>query len=248
METSYGFGPGVVRQPSPEAGKEVLATMTSQRAPGTDSRVLTCQCRKVKFGMSAGPQLSNRCIPADDLMWYLNSPCVSDKQTAPRVTSALRILCTNTTLTQTHTCLQCEPASGCCCLMGPCPPAGPPAHPPAGWGPAPGSHCTSSSAGTDGSLGVLPAARRAVPRFDAAPLASGGQHSTKACYYLKWVWCVSTRRHVVGYQCRRVTGGRSFRSTHMSKNKHTLCMHTPTHIDIKISGDCYLVEFWVAKC
>lgn len=68
METSYGFGPGVVRQPSPEAGKEVLATMTSQRAPGTDSRVLTCHCWKVKFGMSAGPQLSNRCIPADDLM------------------------------------------------------------------------------------------------------------------------------------------------------------------------------------
>ena len=30
-------------------------------APGTDSCVLTCQCQKVKFGVSAQPQSSHRC-------------------------------------------------------------------------------------------------------------------------------------------------------------------------------------------
>lgn len=88
------------------------------------------------------------------------------------------------TSTHTQTCLQCEPASGCCCLMGLCPPAGPPALPQAGWGPAPGSHYISSSAGTDGSEGILPGARHAVPRSDAAPLASGGQQNKRGCKYL----------------------------------------------------------------
>ena len=149
-------------------------------------------------------------IPADDdLMWWLNSLCVADKHNAPGATSGLRgplSFCTHThththTHAHTHTCLQCQLASGCCCLMGPCPPVGPPALPPAGWGPAPGSHCTSSSAGTDGSVGVLPAAGCVAPRFDAVPPAPGEQHGTKVCwcYYLKWVWCVGTCRHDVGY-------------------------------------------------
>lgn len=41
--TSYGDGPGDERQPSPEAGGDVPATVTSQKLPGPALGALTCQ-------------------------------------------------------------------------------------------------------------------------------------------------------------------------------------------------------------
>lgn len=108
-------------------------------------------------------------------------------------------LTNSTTRAHTHTCLQCVPASGCCCPSDLCPQSELPALPPVGSGPAPGSHCTSSSTGTVGSLGILPAARHAVPRSDAAPPAPEGQHNTKCCRkYLKRVCGVQVYVGVLG--------------------------------------------------
>lgn len=125
------------------------------------------------------------------LVWWLSSPLLSCWQSAPKeppLPQGPLSFCT-------HTYLRCEPASGCCCLMGLCPPAGPPVLPPAGWGPAPGSRYTSSSAGTGGSAGTLPGARPAVPRFDAAPPSSGGRQERRC----EWVWCAGTCWHVAVY-------------------------------------------------
>ena len=115
-------------------------------------------------------------------------------------------LCTHTNLhTHTHSYLLCVPASGCCYLMGLYPPPGQPALPPAGWGPAPDIHCTSSLAGTNGSVSILPAAKHAAPQFDAAPLAPGGQQNTKMWWYKYVNWVICGNRSVIIDQCMRAS-------------------------------------------
>lgn len=152
--------------------------------------------------------------------------------------------------THTYTCLQCEPASGCYCLMGLCPPAGPPALPPAGWGPAPGSHYTSSSTGTDGSVGILLAARHAVPQFDVVPPASGGQYNTKEHVNI-WtgygVWADVDVLLVINTHVQLKCPSRNIVCTDVYAYVCTVHLLRTSRYVVQVSRDWYLVELWVAK-
>lgn len=131
---------------------------------------------EIKFAVCAQPHLStDALLPTCKFDNLIHLMCLTNRLS--RVTSAPRSLCMHAQ--HIHTCLQCEPATGYCCLMDQCPPARLPALPPASWGRVPDNHCIFFSAGKDGSLGVLPVARHAAPQFDGAPRASGGEQSTK---------------------------------------------------------------------
>lgn len=66
--------------------------------------------------------------------------------------------------TSKQTYSQCVPASGCCCPLGLCLPAGPPAPPPAGWCLFPDRHYSSAWADRADPLHTLPGARLCAPR------------------------------------------------------------------------------------
>lgn len=176
-ETSYGIGPGVVKQPSPETSNEAHYWQPRHHKNSWDwFSCADLSWWEIKFAVCAQSHLSTDALlqPCKfDILIHLM--CLTNRLS--RVTSAPRSLCMHTQ--HIHTCLQCEPATGYYCLMDQCPPARLPALPPASWGRVPDNHCIFFSAGKDGSLGVLPVARHAAPQFDAAPRASGGEQITK---------------------------------------------------------------------